>query len=293
MLPSTSNIVLLTGATGTSGWALLRLLEAKGVAVQAMRRGERDVSRLVLTAATPMAADFENADSLRAALSGVRSAYLVTPSSSETEAQQIRFAEAAAEACVGHLVKLSQFAADGSSPVRFLSYHAAVERRIRDLGIGYTFLRPNLFFSGFLAFRKTIAEEGQFFAPIGDARVSAVDVRDIAAVAAAALTEPGHMGMTYTISGPAAITHHDVARAILGAIGRDVRFVDVPPEAFAAALRGVGVPPWQADGLVEDYAHYARGEVAEVTTTVRDLTGEGPRDIAGFARDHARAFDSG
>ncbi len=179
------------------------------------------------------------------------------------------------------------------SPVRFLRYHAAVEGRIRDLGIGYTFLRPNLFLQGFLAFRTAIAKEGRFFAPIGDARVSAVDVRDIASVAAAALTEPGHLGKTYTITGPEAISHHDVARAISGAIGRDVRFVDVPPEAFAAALRGIGVPPWQADGLVEDYAHYARGERVGVTPTVRELTGEGPRDIAGFARDRARAFGSG
>jgi uncharacterized protein YbjT (DUF2867 family) len=293
MLPSASNIVLVTGATGTTGSALLHLLEAKGVAVRAMLRRKGDVSRLGPTTATPVAADFDDADSLRAALSGVRSAYLVTPSSPEAEAQQVRFAEAAAEAGVGHLVKLSQFAADESSPVRFLRYHAAVERRIRDLGIGYTFLRPNLFFQGFLAFRTTIAKEGRLFAPIGDARVSAVDVRDIASVAAAALTEPGHLGQTYTITGPEAISHHDVARAISGAIGRDVRFVDVPPEAFAAALRGVGVPPWQADGLVEDYAHYARGEAAEVSLTVRDLTGEGPWDIAGFARDHAREFGSG
>jgi uncharacterized protein YbjT (DUF2867 family) len=269
------------------------LLEANGVAVRAMLRRGGDVSRLGLTTATPAAADFDDPDSLRAVLSGVRSAYLVTPSSPEAEAQQIRFAEVAAEAGVGHLVKLSQFAADESSPVRFLRYHAAVERRIRDLGIGYTFLRPNLFFQGFLAFRTAVAKEGRFFAPIGDARVSAVDVRDIAAVAAAALTEPGHLGKTYTITGPEAISHHDVARAISGATGRDVRFVDVPPEAFAAALCGVGVPPWQADGLVEDYAHYARGEAAEVTPTVRDLTGERPRDITGFAHDHAGAFGSG
>lgn len=110
------------------------------------------------------------------------------------------FAELAAEAGVRHLVKLSQLAADEASPVRFLRYHAAVERRVRELGIGYTFLRPNLYFQGFLAFASTIAKQGQFFAPIDAARVSAVDVRDIAAVAAAALIEPAHIGKTYTIT---------------------------------------------------------------------------------------------
>jgi uncharacterized protein YbjT (DUF2867 family) len=293
MATPSRQIVLVTGATGTTGSALLRLLEAKDVAVRAIVRRESDAARLAPTSATAVAADFDDVDSLRTALSGVQSVYLVTPSSPEAEAQQVRFAELAAEAGVERLVKLSQFAADEASPVRFLRYHAAVEQRIRELGIGYTFLRPNLFFQGFLAFRTMIAKQGRFFAPIGGARVSAVDVRDIAAVAAVALTEPGHLGKTYTITGPAAITHDDLARAISEAIGREVTFAEVPPEAFVAALRAFGVPPWQADGLAEDYAHYARGEAADVYPTVHDLTGDRPRDVVRFARDHAGAFGSG
>ena len=112
----------------------------------------------------------------------------------------MRFAERVAASGVRHLVKLSQLAADEASPVRFLRYHAAVERRIRELGIGFTFLRPNLYFQGLLAFQTMIAKEGQFTAPIGEARVSAVDVRDIAAVAAVALTEAGHEGKPYTMT---------------------------------------------------------------------------------------------
>ena len=187
------------------------------------------------------------------------------------------------------MVKLSQLGADESPPVRFLRWHAAVERRIRELGVGYTFLRPNLFFQGLFAFAGTIAAEGRFFAPIGDARVSAVDVRDIAAVAAAALTEPGHEGQTYTITGPVAITHSDIAEALSVATGREIEFVDVAHEAFRASLDGV-LPDWQLDGLVEDYAHYGRGEAAAVLSTVVDVTGVEPRDIAQFARDYADRF---
>jgi uncharacterized protein YbjT (DUF2867 family) len=193
---------------------------------------------------------------------------------------------------VKYLVKLSQFAANEASPVRFLRYHGVVERRIRELGLGYTFLRPNLFFQGFLAFQATIANEGRFFAPIGEARVSAVDVRDIAMVAAVALTEPGHVGKTYTITGPAAITHPEIAHAIAEAIGRQVTFINVPPTDFSGALRNLGVPTWQVDGLIEDYAHYSRGEAAEVHTTVREVTGSEPRDVTAFARDYASMFMS-
>jgi uncharacterized protein YbjT (DUF2867 family) len=176
---SSPSTVLVTGATGNTGSALLRLLEERGVLVRAMVRHEHDVARLGNTSASIVIGDFDDTNSIAAAFDGVNSAYLVTLSSSNAEAQQIRFAELAAAAGVKHLVKLSQFAANEASPVRFLRYHASVERRIRELGIGYTFLRPNLYFQGFLAFQATIANQGRFFAPIGDARVSAVDVRDM------------------------------------------------------------------------------------------------------------------
>jgi len=281
--------VLVTGATGTTGSALIQALSERGVQVRAMVRRAEDAGRVGANPESAVVADFDDPDSLVAAVHGVARAYLVTPSSEAAEAQQTRFAEIAANAGVEHLVKLSQYAADEASPVRFLRYHAAVERRIRELGLGFTFLRPNLYFQGMLAFSRSIATDGRFFAPIGDARISAVDTRDIADVAAAALTEQGHAGQTYTITGPAAITHGEIAAALSRATGREVTFVDVPPEAFADSLRGM-LPPWQVDGLVEDYAHYARGEAETVHSTVAEVTGHQPRDVDQFARDYADAF---
>jgi uncharacterized protein YbjT (DUF2867 family) len=292
MSKSSRQTVLVTGATGTTGSALLRLLEERGFALRAMIRHKQDVAKLGDTSASIVIGDFDDAGSIVAALDSVDSAYLVTPSSIDAEAQQIRFAELAAAARVRHLVKLSQLGAKENSPVRFLRYHAAVERRILELGLGYTFLRPNLFFQGLLAFKAMIADEGRFFAPIGDARVSAVDIRDIALVAAVVLTQPGHVGKTYTITGPAAVTHGEIAHAIAGAIGREVKFIDVSPEDFAFALRKIGMPPWQVNGLVEDYAHYVRGEAAEVYPTIREVARTVPRDVSGFARDYASAFGS-
>jgi uncharacterized protein YbjT (DUF2867 family) len=286
---SDAETVLVTGATGNTSSPLLPMLEARGVPVRAMIRSAGDETRVASGSATPVVADFDDRASLEAALSGVTRAYLVTPSSAAAQDQQVRFAELAEQAGVRQIVLLSQYASDENSPVRFLRYHAAVERRIRELGIGFTFLRPNLFFQGLFAFAGTIASERRFFAPIGDAQVSAVDVRDIAAVAVAALTEPGHEGRTYTITGPAAITHSEMADALSMATGREVAFVDVPPDAFRASLEGV-LPPWQLDGLLEDYEHYVRGEAAAVLPTVAEITGQQPRDFARFARDHADRF---
>jgi uncharacterized protein YbjT (DUF2867 family) len=110
--------------------------------------------------------------------------------------------------------------------------------------------------------------------------------------AAAVLTEPGHTGATYTLTGPAAVTHAEIAAAIGAATGRELAFADAPPEAFAVHLRSV-LPPWQVDGLLEDYAHHDRGEAAAVLPTVREVTGREPRTLAEFAADHAAAFTPG
>jgi uncharacterized protein YbjT (DUF2867 family) len=152
--------VLVTGATGNTGRAVLDALIARGAPVRAMVRTAADRSRL--PAGVPVvAADFDDAASMAAALEGAGRAYLVTPSSERAEAQQRRFADLAVRAGVGHLVVLSQLAADEYSPVRFLRYHAAVEQHVRDLGIAYTFLRPNLFFQGLLAFAGLISAQGR------------------------------------------------------------------------------------------------------------------------------------
>lgn len=280
--------ILVTGATGNTGSALLARLAEGGASVRAMVRKESDATKLPAGVST-VVADFDNADSVAAALEGTSRAYLVTPSSDRAQAQQERFVDLAVRAGVQHLVVLSQLAADEHSPVRFLRYHGAIEEHVKNLGIDYTFLRPNLYFQGLLAFAGTIAADNRFYAPIGEARVSAVDVRDIAAVAAAALTETGHERRTYTLTGPAAVTHAEIAEALSVATGRRIGFVDVPPEAFAASLDGI-LPPWQVAGLVEDYAHYSRGEAAAVTSIIKEVTGQPPIDVAQFARDYAAQF---
>jgi uncharacterized protein YbjT (DUF2867 family) len=216
---------------------------------------------------------------------------LLTNSTERTEAQQIAFVQAAQAQRVGHVVYLSQLAADPQSPVRFLRYHGAVEAALRDSTVGWTLVRPNLILQAYIPFAPTIAQ-GALPVPIGDAAVSVVDARDIAAVAAAALTEDGHVDKTYTVTGPAAVTHAEIATELGDAVGRTVRFENIPPEAFLAALTGAGMPEWQAEGLVEDYAHYDRGEASAVSPDVEQVTGTSPRSLRDFAHDYSDAFQS-
>ncbi|MGI5128464.1 SDR family oxidoreductase [Pseudonocardia sp. CA-107938] len=280
--------VLVTGATGNTGRPLVDELLRRGTGVRAMVRPGTDPARLP-PGVELVEADLDDAAAVGAALKGVDRAYLVTRSSERAEAQQLQFVELAAAAGVSHLVKLSQYAASADSPVRFLRYHAAVEQRVRELGIPFTFLRPNLFLQAFLDFGPIVQGMGVLPAPIGAARVSVVDVRDIVAVAATALTEPGHGGATYTITGPAAVTHAEIAAAISAATGQEITFADLPPAVFEEQLRGV-LPPWQLAGLLEDYAHYARGEAAEVSPDVAAVTGRPARPMEVFFAEHAAAF---
>lgn len=274
--------VLVTGATGTVGSALIPALQARGSTVRAMTRG-----RPVDGVETAIA-DLHDPASIAAALKGVDAVFLNSPSAPDAAALQIQFANLARDAGVNRLVLLSQYAARADSPVRFLRWHAEVEAHVEKIGLDYTVLRPNLYLQALLNFSATIAQ-GFVAAPIGDAAVSAIDTRDISAAAAAVLTTTGHSGRTYTLTGPRAVTHAEIADALSAATGRDIAFRDAPADQFAAALTGL-LPSWQIGGLVEDYAHYARGEAAEVHACVADLTGRPARDLTDFAHDYAAAF---
>jgi uncharacterized protein YbjT (DUF2867 family) len=100
----------------------------------------------------------------------------------------------------------------------------------------------------------------------------------------------GHAGRTYTLTGPQALSHSEMAAHLSRATGRKITFVDVSAEAMREALSGMSMPAWQADGLIEDYAHYRRGEAATVATAVQDVTGSPPRSFTAFARDYASAL---
>src|SRR5690606_25180717 len=115
-----------------------------------------------------------------------------------------------------------------------------------------------------------------------------VDVRDIGEMASRALTASAPMGIQ-TLTGPEALTHSELAAHLSSATGHVIRFEDTPPAAFGEMLTGI-LPPWQAEGLLEDYAHYARGEAADISSAVPDALGRPARRFADFAAENAAAF---
>lgn len=284
-------MILLTGSSGTVGLELAKLISAHGVTARAMVRSASAAGRLrELPGIVPIAGDFDDPPSLDAALQGVDRAFLVTNSSERAESQQLAFVAAAERAGVRHIVKLSQLHAAPDSPVRFLRYHAAVEQAICASGMAYTMLRPNLFMQGLLGFAGTIAATGKLFAPIGASKISLIDARDIAAVACTALTAPGHEGKSYDLTGPEALSHDDIASQIGAVIGQPISFQQIPPDAMRQAALDTGFTQWQADGLIEDYAHYDRDEASVVSLDGPAVMDRPALSLTAFLRDHKAAF---
>ena len=283
--------LLITGATGSVGTQLVQNLVNANISFRALVRNNDQGDLMAgLPQAEVAVGDLSDSKSLEQALQGIEKAFLLTNSSEYAEELQLNFVNAAYKAGVKHIVKLSQLAADKDSPVRFLRYHAAVENRIKELGMDYTFLRPNLFMQGLIAFGHSIKHEGKFYGSLGNATVSAVDIRDIAGVAAKALTETGHENKIYNITGRESLTHFQMAEILSRLLETEITYVDLNSEQMQGALTVAGFPEWQIGGLIEDYAHYARGEASEIFNTVHDITGIPAIGFEQFVQDHLKFF---
>lgn len=284
--------ILITGSTGTIGSELCRILAKKGISFRAMSRTKEAAENIAMLEGCEITiADFNDKNSLKKALHGIKHAFLLSNSSAKAEQLQSNFIEVAQEMNLEHIVKQSQLKADIDSPVRFLRYHAVLEQKIKKSGIHYTFLRPNLFMQGLLGFKDFIKHEGKFFATLDKAKVSLIDIRDIAAVAAEALIGEEHYNKTYNLTGPQALTHYEIANRLSEVLQKPVEYVNTTDDEMFTALLQAGFPEWQAKGLIEDYAHYGRGEAMTITDDVQEVTGKVPRTFDEFARDYSNAFD--
>jgi len=286
-------MILITGATGNIGSALLEQYRAKGApsgGVRALTRGADKVAELRAGGVEAAIGDFDHPDTLPAALEGVDAALLNSGGDPRQAEGQNAFIDAAKRAGVRRIVKISALGASADSPIVFGRWHAETEAYLKASGLEWTILQPSGFMQNLLQDAPGIAATGTLYAPAGDGRVGWIDVRDIAAVAAVALSDGGHTGQTYPLTGAQALSWAEVAQALSTATGKEVRYQDVPPEAFGATLRGHGVPEFLVGALLSLYAVYRAGYAATVTDDVRRVTGSAPRTLAQFAADHAAAF---
>ena len=280
-------MILITGASGNVGKEVLKQIVAAGAKVRAA------FQTVTKAAAAPsgveiVTMDYNQPQTLQAALKGVERVFLVGPPTPNLPALERKAVDEIKQSGVRQVVKLS---AMGGRDAIFPRQHADSEDYIKSSGVAYTFLRPNGFMQNFITYNgATINTQNAFYGSQGDGKVSHIDLRDIAAVAVKTLTEDGHQGKAYTLTGPEALSNARVAEILSEDTGREIRYVDLPPEQFKQALLGAGLPEWSANALVDLQQFYRRGGASAVTRDVEQLLGRKPTSFEQFSRDYAQAF---
>jgi uncharacterized protein YbjT (DUF2867 family) len=282
-------LILITGASGNVGKEVLKQIAQTGIRVRAAFQSASKAGAAP-SGAEIVTVDYNQPETLKTALQGVERVFLVGPPTQQLPALERKAMEVIAQSGVRQVVKLS---AMGGREAVFTGQHAESEDHIQSTGVPYTFLRPNGFMQNMVNYNApTINTQNAFYGSESDGRVSQIDVRDVAAVAVAALTEDGHVGKAYTLTGPEALTNDEIARILSGELGREIRFINLPPTKMKDALLSAGVPEWSADALVDLQRLYREGKAAKVTRDVEQILGRRPISFAQFARDYRHAFEA-
>ena len=280
-------MICITGASGTVGSEVVRQLSDEKVAFRAAYHSTAKADEARARGIDAVLADFNDPDSLREALHGCDKLFLLganVPNQVELETRAVEMAKAAG---VTHVVKLSAIGA-GEGDFALARIHREIEKAIETSGLKWTFLRPNGFMQNTATFQAaSIKNMSAFHTATGDGRISFVDVRDIAAVAVKALTESGHEGKAYDITGPEALTYEDVAAVLSDVLGRKITHINLPPADLKAGMLAAGIPGWMAEHLLDLQRHYREGKAAAVTDEVKTITGRDPIRFADFARETA------
>jgi len=281
-------MILITGASGTAGKAVLAEAARGGEKVRAMYRSKPDAAKAPAGVETVIA-DFADPASLGAALRDVTSVYLVCspiPGLVQLESNVIEASEATG---VRRIVLNSALGA-GDYPKSFPSWHRKVEDKLKATGLAWCILRPNSFLQNVTTYYAPgIRAQGGFYASMGNARTSYLDVRDIAVVAANAL-RGDHDGETYELNGPEALTCPEVAEKISRHAGVSARYVDLPVDALRKGMLDQGMPEWQVTALLDLQAYYTGGRGGQVDGLLQQLIGRSPITMDRFLQENAKEF---
>jgi uncharacterized protein YbjT (DUF2867 family) len=284
-------MILITGASGTVGRAVMDEVRKSGAAYRGMYRNEVDAKKAPADTATVIA-DFADKESLRRALEGVDTVFVVCSPIPQLVELESNVIEVCAEKGVRHVVLNSALGA-GDYSKSFPSWHRKVEDKLKASKLAHTILRPNSFLQNIVAFyAPSIRAQGAFYAAMGNAKLSFVDVRDVGGAAAKILAAPEtHAGKTYELNGPEAFSYNEVTQHISQATGQEAKFVDIPEEAQRKAMLDMGMPEWQVTALLDLQQYYSKlGKGGEVTDTLPKLLGRAPITLDRFLQENRDAF---
>ncbi|GAB2515283.1 NmrA family NAD(P)-binding protein [Nocardia heshunensis] len=285
-------MIVVMGATGATGNALVDRLAALEVPCRALTR---EPDRLRDSVNTPGCVDVRYADatdpaSLRAAFEGASQLFLTMVNRPDQVEIETRAIEIAAACGIEHIVKLSAPAAEPESPVAIARWQYAIEEVLRHTGLTHTILRPYAFMQKLLLLAPQVAAQGVIVGTMGAAACNYIDCRDIADVAAAALTRPEIAGGTYTLTGQETYDYPRLAAILSTMLDARIRYIDLPPADFRDQLvERSGMPGWLADHVTE-IQRMAITRPERPTDTVAEILGRPPRTLEFFLSENLKAF---
>ena len=277
----------MTGATGAVGGRVAAQLAERRASQRLVVRDPARAPRIE-GAEVVGGASYGDGEAMRRAIDGADTVFLVSAHEDRDRVSLHRSAvDAAVAAGVERIVYTSFFAAAADATFTFGRDHFHTEEHIKGTPLRWTFLRDNIY----LDFMPVFAgEDGVIRGPAGDGRAAVVARDDVAAVAAVALTEDGHAGQTYGMTGPESLTLYDAAEQVAQAAGRPVSYVPETLEEARASRAPSGAADWEIEGWVTSYAAIAAGELEQVSGDVERVTGRRPISLAEFLRDNPDSY---
>ena len=281
-------MILITGASGNTGQEVLKQIVKSGHRVRAAFQSEQKAANAP-AGVEAVIMDYNQPETMMAALQGVDRVFLVAPVVPTLVELERKATDAIRlSRSVRQVVKLS---AMGPRETTFPGQHRESEDYIKSTGIGYTFLRPNGFMQNFAMYSgATIKTQNAFYGCQSNGQVSHIDLRDIGAAAVKTLTEDGHLGKIYTLTGCEALTNSRIEELLSAAVGREIKYIDLSSDQMRQALLAAGSPEWSANSLVNLQELYRSGGASEVSDDVERILGRKPIAFEQFARDYAGSF---
>ena len=281
--------MILVTTAGKVGAEATRLLSQRQQPVRILVRDPVKSVSLARAGAEVVQGDLDVPETLDAAMRGVLAVVLVSPA---VPAQELNVIASAHRSGARHVVKITS-KASADSPIARRRGQAEIESKLIASGLGYTLLRNNAYMQNFLMMAPGIAKTNSFSTATGDGRVGHVDVRDVAAAAAAISTSPSaHAGKTYWPTGPDVLSGTEVAAVFSNVLGRTITFHPITFEEQKQAMLDVGLPEAVADDNATAVAMMADGDCDYVTDDVPSILARPARSFEQFATDYAMAFSS-
>ena len=284
-----SKRILVIGATGRVGSELVKLLTQNGEFVRVATRNPSTVSSRFQNTEDVVEFDYERPQTFAPALVGVEKIFLMArPGDNHSDEAAMPLIDAAKKAKVQRIVDLTamEVEQDDTFMLRIL------EKYIEASGISYTHLRPNWFMQNLNSgpMFADIKATGALHLPAADARISFIDLRDIAAVGFAALTETHHAGRAYTLTGKESLSHFQVVRKLSRVAGKKISYVPISEDTAREALAKGGIPTDLIERWTDFYRKVRQGLCSPVSADIESVLGRSPILFDQYANDYAASW---